>query len=1588
MGNPFTRQLGKESGVQLNPLVDNSEIPVTDTADQSFGIVLRSTRGRIDRAFSVDRSNVETRLGNETNRVIGADNEAVIQVVEALNNGAYSAVVQRLVGDDSVVKYAVASFVGAGETVIEPDPVAPDAHWDNVVLAMPMDQTGEPSWDEPTITSGTLPSHQNWQAIAWNGTVFCAVASYSNVAATSPDGITWTQRTMSSSKNWQAIAWNGTVFCAVASYSVAVTSPDGITWTERTLPISRNWQAIAWNGTVFCVVASYSDIAVTSPDGITWTERTMSSHHYWQAIAWNGTVFCAITSGFNVAATSPDGITWTERTLPIAQEWYSIAGNGTVFCAIAFNSSVVVTSPDGITWTQRTLPSAGGWHAIAGNGTLFCVVAYSSSVVVTSPDGITWTQRTLPSYLSWHAIAGNGTLFCTIANSTNVAATITPGYAFTDLKGHTITNTGAVISTAQSKFGGASGYFDGDYVEVEESADFAFGTDLFTIEGWARPAGAGTVAETRTLLSLGTYETESYLAIEHKISAQGASSLCASTFKSDADPYWDNVVLAIPMDQSGTPSWNAPTITQMTLLSSGNWQSIAWNGTVFCAIVKNSATAATSSDGVTWTLRTLPVSLNWASIIWNGTVFCAVAMSSSQSIVSTNGIDWTIGTMPVSANWYDVAWNGTVFCAIVYGPTTVAATSTNGIVWTPRTMPVNEYWSAIASNGSIFCAIITGHNKAYTSSDGVTWTAQTLPASTGWSDIAWNGSVFCIIQASDLTTAATSPNGIAWTARTLPAAARWDSIASAGSVFCAVSHNTAPNKGAISSDNGVTWTSFNLLGAQPSYWSVASNGASFMTLAYSSAIANIIAPTYGFTDLKGHTITNTGAVISTAKSKFGGASGYFADASRWLTTSHVDYAFGTGDFTIEMFAYFMTVANKYFFSTEVTNGQYFYMGHTDAGALIVYGSHMLDVLVVSNILRDRWYHIAFTRASNVVRLFVDGVERANTTTTFNLTTQSLFIGGTTTGLLPSGSWMKGYIDDLRITKGVARYTANFTPPTKSYLTSATPTYSKVSTAEVALSAVDPWKFFALQRNGTALTLAVDGVAATPLTLAVNHAFSANKPILIGAGSDATGTASGYYSGYLDDLRITKGVARYAFPFDRPTIPFWHAIVAPPVVEVEEDPEGPADITFITAESLSGLNAYLLAVKHLECFNDGIRIEIHADEKRENGSNIANDYITLNILDRDSAPLYAFYGSLRQDAVDDYGQTAFLPNVVASQTDLVEVNIPQAGALQIAPESFAYGYRSNGLFRSVKSGVLNCFIEDNPFTASSVNYTAACDKLKQSRLHYTYLASGGTQDLALLAQLAQLAFDTNRQLRFDVPGNMTVNAALAWTEQLNFSSRPYAHLLQAFWAPFKSLDYAGRYNKGYIGTSALNIAFACLRNAKTNPLGFAMKNYPIAGREWPISRLGIAQTVTLSGSDLNALARAKINPVVQENFTGGVRTVFRDSLTQADVESSQKMLISVVDMSTAIDAAVTSYGKGCLQLPMKVGIAKLHDFMAAYFLNAESSGWLVPSEELNGKGYRFDVRPNANLPYERMDVTYSLRYDGTARQIHVTQTLSK
>ncbi len=108
MATSFTRSLGHEPGVQLNPTVDKSEgFAVNAVEDQTFAAVARLPRGPIDRAFEVHKGNVLRVTGRPEPIRVNALNDAHTQLVEALGKGAKRAVISRLVGSDATNKWIV-----------------------------------------------------------------------------------------------------------------------------------------------------------------------------------------------------------------------------------------------------------------------------------------------------------------------------------------------------------------------------------------------------------------------------------------------------------------------------------------------------------------------------------------------------------------------------------------------------------------------------------------------------------------------------------------------------------------------------------------------------------------------------------------------------------------------------------------------------------------------------------------------------------------------------------------------------------------------------------------------------------------------------------------------------------------------------------------------------------------------------------------------------------------------------------------------------------------------------------------------------------------------------------------------------------------------------------------------------------------------------------------------------------------------------------------------------------------------------------------------------------------------------------------
>ena len=181
------------------------------------------------------------------------------------------------------------------------------------------------------------------------------------------------------------------------------------------------------------------------------------------------------------------------------------------------------------------------------------------------------------------------------------------------------------------------------------------------------------------------------------------------------------------------------------------------------------------------------------------------------------------------------------------------------------------------------------------------------------------------------------------------------------------------------------------------------------------------------------------AQISTTQSKFGGSSMYFDGTGDWLRTpASPNLDMGTGDLTIEGWFYLTaTVAVDYrMIVSDATNGNNYVSirGGGTGGQLEVNVNGTSFRLNLNNTVTiNTWFHLAVVRYNGTWNGFVNGASLGTSAAAaaFNLGNGGMFVGRF--GGATAYEW-PGYIDDLRITKGIARYTSNFTPPTTAFLT--------------------------------------------------------------------------------------------------------------------------------------------------------------------------------------------------------------------------------------------------------------------------------------------------------------------------------------------------------------------------------------------------------------------------------------------------------------------------------------------------------------------------------------------------------------------------
>ena len=176
------------------------------------------------------------------------------------------------------------------------------------------------------------------------------------------------------------------------------------------------------------------------------------------------------------------------------------------------------------------------------------------------------------------------------------------------------------------------------------------------------------------------------------------------------------------------------------------------------------------------------------------------------------------------------------------------------------------------------------------------------------------------------------------------------------------------------------------------------------------------------------------AQISTSVKKYGTGSIAFdgtGDTLKITPDVNVNMNFGTGPFTFECWIYRSSASGQIFiadFGVSSANGWALY--DEGSGGNMQFRIADTDRIAVSPIPATTWTHLAVVRVGTTVTLYVNGTSAGSYA---SAGTDLIYAGtkyiGSQSG---SSSFMNGYMDDIRITKGFARYTATFTPPTAAF----------------------------------------------------------------------------------------------------------------------------------------------------------------------------------------------------------------------------------------------------------------------------------------------------------------------------------------------------------------------------------------------------------------------------------------------------------------------------------------------------------------------------------------------------------------------------
>ena len=725
---------------------------------------------------------------------------------------------------------------------------------------------------------------------------------------------------------------------------------------------------------------------------------------------------------------------------PSAVNSGTVAGDVNVYVALSPTPTRTSTPTVTPTSTQTPTPTA----TVTPTASVTPTVTPTSTVTptVTPTATVTPTNTVTPSVTPSMPIDSNFNNTSLLVEADGSNNQVNSTFVDSSTNAYTVTTTGAPAQGTFSPYYGTSdwsGYFDGSSVlSIASSTSFDFGTGDFTIEAWVFHTGGAD----NTIISDQSACTFTYGAAGQLRFYTGTGQNVVNATTSFISNRWVHVAV---VRSSGNITFYQDGV-DVGPASKSYTANIGAGGTTY---IGGYTTAAARFTGHISNLRVVKgTALYTAGFTPDTSPLVAVSETKLLTLQNNRFIDNSTNAFTLASSGAPAVQAFSPFASKV-----PYSASVNGGSCYFNTGQSN--YCVVGSSGPVFAGDYTIEAWVYPLSLSNTYNCIASSSSNQW-ELLINSSGNIVLYRTPgsfvLTTSLTVPvkrwthialvrsgsttkvyiNGIA-------DASTYSSAATVGSSSESV--YIARDTGASSSYTGYI-SNFRIVNGTAVYTSNFTAPTTPLTAVSNTALLMNFT-NGGIIDLAGNqNIAIAGdAKISTAQVKYGTGSMYFDGSGDYLTlTTAPLLQFGTGDFTIEMWMRRVAKGTTQpmlistYDSATWTGGLYICAGYTGYhnDKIFVGANNVANVLTSTTTISDNtWYHVALTRSSGVFRLFVDGALEATYTPGSNPTLNGQ---GTSTVIgsnlyAPSSSHFNGYIDDLRITKGVARYTAAFTPPT-------------------------------------------------------------------------------------------------------------------------------------------------------------------------------------------------------------------------------------------------------------------------------------------------------------------------------------------------------------------------------------------------------------------------------------------------------------------------------------------------------------------------------------------------------------------------------